>query len=156
AHLEGGNVKLDRRHDRQTLAEAQLAAVLRAAWDSPKTFRGLAGRDRRFIYLAAMTTGFRADEVGSLTPESFRLDEAPPTVVLPARGTKNKQGANQPIPPDGAGGFRASLAGRPAGGLLWPGTWSDHAAEMLRIDLEPAGVEYVIDGPDGPLYADFH
>jgi hypothetical protein len=27
---------------------------------------------------------------------------------------------------------------------------------MLRIDLEPAGVPYVIDGPDGPLYADLH
>src|SRR5262249_16665883 len=31
AHLSGGNVKLDRRHDRQTLSEAQLVSVLRAA-----------------------------------------------------------------------------------------------------------------------------
>jgi hypothetical protein len=27
---------------------------------------------------------------------------------------------------------------------------------MLRLDLEVAGIPYVIDGPDGPLYADFH
>ena len=27
---------------------------------------------------------------------------------------------------------------------------------MLRIDLEAAGVSYVVQGPDGPLYADFH
>jgi integrase len=27
---------------------------------------------------------------------------------------------------------------------------------MRRIDLDAAGVPYVVDGPDGPLYADFH
>jgi hypothetical protein len=27
---------------------------------------------------------------------------------------------------------------------------------MLRIDLEAAGVPYVVDGVDGPLFADFH
>jgi integrase len=27
---------------------------------------------------------------------------------------------------------------------------------MLRIDLEAAGMPYAIDGPNGPLYADFH
>lgn len=32
----------------------------------------------------------------------------------------------------------------------------DNAAEMLRDDLEAAGIPYAIDGPDGPLYADIH
>jgi hypothetical protein len=27
---------------------------------------------------------------------------------------------------------------------------------MLRLDLDLAGVPYVIEGPDGPLFADFH
>jgi hypothetical protein len=27
---------------------------------------------------------------------------------------------------------------------------------MLRIDLEAAGIPYAVEGPDGPLYADFH
>ena len=27
---------------------------------------------------------------------------------------------------------------------------------MLRIDLDAAGVPYVVQGPDGPLFADFH
>ena len=27
---------------------------------------------------------------------------------------------------------------------------------MLRIDLEAAGIPYTVEGPDGPLYADFH
>src|SRR5262249_22597705 len=40
----------------------------------------------------------------------------------------------------------------------WGGTWAkDHkGAEMLRIDLEAAGIPYAVDGPNGPLYADFH
>jgi hypothetical protein len=27
---------------------------------------------------------------------------------------------------------------------------------MLRIDLEAAGIPYIVQGPDGPLHADFH
>ena len=27
---------------------------------------------------------------------------------------------------------------------------------MLHIDLEAAGIPYAVEGPDGPLYADFH
>src|SRR3989442_12720907 len=27
---------------------------------------------------------------------------------------------------------------------------------MLRIDLDAPGIPYVAEGPDGPLYADFH
>ena len=27
---------------------------------------------------------------------------------------------------------------------------------MLRIDLDAAGIPYAVEGPDGPLYADFH
>jgi hypothetical protein len=27
---------------------------------------------------------------------------------------------------------------------------------MLAADLESAGIPYAVDGPDGPLYADFH
>ena len=52
--------------------------------------------------------------------------------------------------------------------LLWPGIWYTKAAEILRADLEEAtiamkkadpkaeGIPYFVEGPDGPLYADFH
>src|SRR5262249_28782361 len=53
---------------------------------------------------------------------------------------------------------RGFLDGKPAHQPLWGGTWArDHrGAEMLRIDLQAAGIPYAIEGPDGPLYADFH
>jgi integrase len=156
AHLSGGNVKLDRRHDRRPLSAKELRSVLGAAGASERIFRGLSGRDRHFLYLAAMSSGFRAGELASLTPEAFALDADAPTVTLGAAFAKNKRTATQPLPPDVAQALRCYLAEKPAALPVWPGGWLDNAAEMLQADLEAAGIPYVIDGPDGPLYADFH
>jgi site-specific recombinase XerD len=105
-HLCGGNVKTDRRHDRQTLSEDQLSAIIRATSESKKTFRGLTGTDRGMIYLTAMTTGFRAEEMASLSPESFHLDTDTPVAGLAARVTKNRRGATQPLSPEAADELR--------------------------------------------------
>jgi integrase len=155
-HLSGGNVKMDRRHDRRPLSAKELRSVLDAAGANERTFRGLTGRDRHFLYLAAMSSGFRAGELASLTPEAFALDTDAPTVTLRAAFAKNKRTATQPLPPDVAEALRGYLAAKPAGLPVWPGAWWDKAAEMFQADLEAAGIPYVIDGPDGPLYADFH
>jgi len=156
ADLEGGNVELDRRHDRQTLSEQQLSTILQAALSSMRTFRGMTGVDRHYVYLVAMTTGFRAGELAVLPPEWFNLDEEPPTVVLPATMTKNKKPVRQPIPGEVAQALHVYLAGKSPGHPVWPGTWSQTAAEMLRIDLDAAGVPYTVEGPAGLLFADFH
>jgi integrase/recombinase XerC len=51
----------------------------------------------------------------------------------------------------------AYLAGKPAGERVWPGTWWTRTADMIRIDLEAAGIPFAVPGPDGrPLAADFH
>jgi hypothetical protein len=36
------------------------------------------------------------------------------------------------------------------------GARDNKGAEMLRGDLEAAGIPYAVEGPDGPLFADFH
>jgi integrase len=156
AHLQGGNPKLDRRHDRRELAVEELVRVMEAARVSAAAFRGLTGEDRFHVYLAAIGTGFRAGELATLRPGSFALDAAPPTATLPFAATKNRKGATQPLPPSVTAALRGYLAGKPAGGPVWPGRWHKNAADMLRIDLEAAGVPYSVEGPDGPLYADFH
>ena len=48
------------------------------------------------------------------------------------------------------------LAGKPTGETIWPGQWKERSAEMLRCDLEAAGIAYAVEGPDGTEYADFH
>jgi integrase len=77
-----------------------------------------------------------------------------PTVTLAAEHATMT--AVQPLPPDIALALREYLADRPNDAPLWPGTWPKKAAEMICIDLGTAGIPYVVDGPDGPLYADFH
>jgi integrase len=155
-HLSGGNVKLDRRHDRRPLPLDELRRVFAAARRSERPFLGLSGPDRAVLYSVACASGFRADELASLHPSAFDLDGEPPTVTLAAEDAKNGQTAVQPLPPDVVSALRGYLAGRPEGQPVWPGRWHKKAAEMLRIDLESAGIPYAVEGPDGPLYADFH
>jgi integrase len=156
AHLSGGNVKLDRRHDRRTLTPEELRAVIQTARHSKLEFRGLKGPDRAILYSVACASGFRASELASLGPEAFALNNEPPTVTLSAEHAKNGRTAVQPLPTDIVPVLREYMAGRPNAAPLWPGTWPKKAAEMICMDLEKAGIPYAVDGPDGPLYADFH
>jgi integrase len=156
AHLSGANARTDRRRDRRPLSAGELGAVTRAASASRETVRGLSGTDRAVLYAVAAGTGFRAGELASLTPGAFDLDATPPTVTLAAEHAKNGRAAVQPLPAHLAADLRGYLAGRPAGVPVWPGTWHERAADVMRVDLDAAGIPYVVDGPDGRRYADFH
>lgn len=156
AHVKPLNERKDRRHDRQTLSRYQLKDVLAAALRSERTFRGLTGVDRHHVYLTAIYSGLRASEIASLKPSSFSLDGSSPHVIMPAALTKNKNFAVQPIPLQAAKVLTAYLLGRPKEKPVWPGKWPDRGSDMLRIELDSCSIPYVIDGPNGPLYADFH
>jgi integrase/recombinase XerC len=146
----------DHRRDRRALDAAELRELLDAAAGSTRAFRGMGGVERRYLYLTAMGTGLRAGELASLCRQHFDLDGELPAVRVPADVAKNGKAAVQPIARDMADALRAFLAGRPDAGPLWPGTWHERAADMLRLDLEAAGIPYALEGPEGPLYADFH
>jgi Phage integrase family len=89
-------------------------------------------------------------------------------VTLSAENAKNGRMAVQPLPDEVAESLRKWLADKPAARPLWPGTWYKKAAEILRADLEAAtaalrradpraeGIPYVVEGPNGPQFADFH
>src|SRR5579883_1209972 len=62
----------DRRRVRRALAENDLRMLIEATRTAP-TWRKVSGLDRSMLYLVAALTGFRRDELLSLTPESFRL-----------------------------------------------------------------------------------
>jgi integrase len=158
SHLEPGNEKTDRRHDRRELTADELRRLLATARASGKTFRGLDGRARFHLYAAACGTGFRAGALAGLTPERFDLDSDPPTVTLAVKRDKSRKGKVQPIPPDVAELLRDYLEDKAPGEPVWSRTWAEYrvGAEMLRIDLEAAGIPYEVEGPDGPLYADSH
>lgn len=151
-------VEPDLRRARRELTAEELGRLLAAARGSLETVWGLDGPARAVLYAAACGSGFRAGSLGALTPTNFDLDASPPTITLAARTHKKRKVKTQALPADVAQLLREYLATRPIGLPMWPGTWASHrhAAAMLRVDLTAAGIPYRIDGPNGPLYADFH
>ena len=99
---------------------------------------------------------YRAAELAALVPNYFDLDSVPPVVILPAEFTKNRKTAAQPIADELAAELRTFLRGRATKELLWPGTWCQRSADMLKIDLTAAGIPVDVDGPEGIEVRDFH
>lgn len=146
----------ERTHARREIIPGELAKVLDAAKASAQTVRGLTGPDRYHVYLVAFSTGFRASELGELTPGHFHLDTDPPSVSLPGKVAKNRKTVRPPLPAAVAIALRSYLETKPANQPVWPGQWKRHAAKMLRIDLKAAGVPYAVRTPHGTEHADFH
>lgn len=144
------NEKADRRLIRRPLTEAECDRLILAADASTKEVRGMTGPMRATLYTVALATGFRCGELASLTGRSFDLDGQPPTVTLDAKWSKNGKEAIQPLPDWAVATLRRD--GTMPAGRLFPGTWNEKAAKMLRIDLEVAGIPAVLDG----LTVDFH
>lgn len=146
----------DRRRVRRALSGDELARLVQAAHDGPaiEAFRGprgqsqrivwLTGPDRAMLYRLAMGTGFRAAELRSLTPESFRLDGDSPSIVVRAcyskRGKRSGRDDVQPIRADLAAALQAWLVGRPDGQPVLP--VPTKTAQMLRADLDRAGIPH--------------
>ena len=75
----------------------------------------------------AAGTGFRANELRSLTPESFDLDADPPTVTVQAAYSKRRRDDVQPIRPDLADALRPWLASKAPGQPVF-GNLTKHTA----------------------------
>ena len=126
---------------------------LLAAVATGKPFRGLNGRDRAMLYLVATETGFRASELASLTIASLDLSAQTPAITIEAAYSKRRRQDNQPIRSELAERMKTWLASKPTNARtvrldghsrtkLWPGTWNEKAAKMLRADLDAAGITF--------------
>ena len=135
----------DTQNPRRPLTTDELARLLEVVENSKEDYRGLYGPDRATLYLVAVATGFRAGELAVLTPAHFDLDAEVPVARLGKKDTKNKKPAEQPLPPAVAARLRAYFVGKPSGGPVWPGTWSEQSAIMFKKDLDRAGIEHATD-----------
>jgi integrase len=153
AHLQKLNEQLDQRRVRRALDVELFRKLIVAAQESDKVFRGMAGPDRAMLYNLAGYTGYRAAELSSLTPRSFAFDDASATVaVKAAHSRKRKEMAVQVLHPDLAEMVKLYVAGMDPDAPVFPGGWHYRAAEMLRLDLDAAGIPY----EDGEGVFDFH
>jgi integrase len=150
--LKRRNVNTDRRHDRRALTLEEQASLISTTEASTKIRFNLDGPSRGLLYRLAFATGFRRNELQSLTRESFDLESELPCVTVAAAYSKHRRQDQQPLPQWIIETLRKHFA---SGGQLWPGL-TKHTSKMFKADLEAAGIQYVTQGADGKLYADFH
>jgi integrase len=103
------------------------------------------------LYWLASETGYRAKELRSLTVSSFSLDTDPATVALHAGDAKNKRHTRLSITPELASRMRDLLRSKSPSARAFAVPLK--TAEMLRFDLERAGIPFVDDR--GEVF-DFH
>ncbi len=114
AHVSPPNPDPDRRRIRRALSAEELDRLFHAA-EKGGVFMGLTGSDRAALYRLAAGTGFRANELRTLTPEVFNLGGVPPTVMVRAGHSKRRRDDIQPIHAFLADALRPWIASKPAG-----------------------------------------
>ncbi|WP_168189446.1 tyrosine-type recombinase/integrase [Paludisphaera borealis] len=135
------NAKEDRRHDRRTIAVAELHKLVEAARTGPVVL-GMTGPARALCYRLAVASGLRYAELASITPASFDWTADPPTVAVSPAYTKNGEAATMPLPGDLASDLRPLVTSTANDAAVFP-LPVDKGAEMLRADLATAGIPYV-------------
>jgi len=149
AYMAAFNTATDSGLKRRALSDPELGSLFRAAYEGPPDL-GMAGPDRAMLYAVAVGTGFRANELRSLTPESFALAATPPTVTVAAGYSKRRRRDVQPLPRGLAEVLGPWLVGKPAGAPVF--AVPHLSAQMIRVDLGAA--EIAEETPEG--FCDFH
>ena len=136
------NAATDRRHIRREMSADEVQWLLGVAEQRTLPEHGAPGPTRAMVYRVAGSTGFRAGELRSLTPESFDLDAAPPTCTVEAGYSKRRKRDVQPLPPAMVEPLRWWLQGFEPGSRVFKGIAGD-TARMLRSDLTAARSAWV-------------
>ena len=151
-HLSTLKADKDRRRRRRGLTEDEFAKVIGATL-SARPRNKMSGEDRVMLYMTAAYTGFRAQELASLAPPMFNFESDPASITISAAASKHGEEDMLPLRADLAALHKSWMDDKPIDAPLWPGRWWARAAEMLRADMELAGVPYV--DASGRV-ADFH
>jgi integrase len=131
---------------RRVLTPAEQDRLLDATGRSTKRVRRIDGPTRRLIYWTALTSGYRNNELRSLTVSSLQGDR----LKLSGEFCKNGIDSDQPLTKPLAKALREYTAGRAPEEPLFP-RWH-RGVNLLRPDLKAAGIPFkTIDG-----VADFH
>ena len=152
--LDANKVRNDQRHERRALTVAEVERLLNTTTLGVERF-GMSGRERGMLYRLAVETGLRASELRSLTRESFHLEGEEPIVTAIRDVTKNRQTACLPLRPTTAAELMTILSNKLPATRAFNMPKADVVIDMLRVDLDDAGIVYKLDEQRG-LVADFH
>jgi len=137
------NEKTDVRRERRAATPDELRRLIATTATSGESF-GMDGQERSLLYRFCAETGLRANEARSLTAGDFDLDGL--TVTVPAGYSKHRETDTVPLREELVEALRGHLSGKLPTGKAFGGSYSrltDKTAEMLRHDLEAAGVAYI-------------
>jgi site-specific recombinase XerD len=132
------NQQEDIRRDRRSISQDEFNLLIETT-QKQKPYRGTSGTDRAMLYIVAAGTGFRKEELASLTDANFKLDGPKPTVTVKGAYTKNGKPATLPLQRSLAIALKEWMPN----GKLWPGTWCERAAKMLHNDLDAARTAWI-------------
>jgi site-specific recombinase XerD len=150
--MERLNSETDVRHKRRALSPDEVSRLVDSARQSGEVIQGYDGELRARAYLVSFFTGLRRQELGSLTPRSFRLDDAQPTVVVEAACSKHRRRDTLPMHRVLVSLVREWVRDLGPDDLLFPRIERKKTWLMVKKDLERIGIPY--ETPDG--IADFH
>ena len=150
SHLKPMSTEGHQTFVRRTLKAEEFTKLINAARAGGMKCN-LTGEDRAMVYMVAAYTGYRANELASVTADSFRLADETPSLEVTAGYSKRRRRDVQPLRADLAAVLTPYLEGRM--GRVWPGQWHKRAAEMLRVDLAAAGIQAA---DDRGRVVDFH
>jgi integrase len=140
------NEELDRRRVRRPLSMEEFARMLDAAEAGPE-LQHVSGPDRAVLYIVGAYTGYRRNEIGSVTRQSFDFDSVPPTLTVLAGHSKHRRTDILPLRKDFAERIRDWIAGKPDLSPDQPlfDIRDKRTAEMIRKDLNAARAKWIKD-----------
>jgi site-specific recombinase XerC len=124
----------ERRRQRRLLGSQEFDYLQQGAQLRTRPNQKVSGPDRLKFYRIAAFTGYRLNEIGSLTPESFKEDASGVLMVsLPATKTKNRKPDDRPVPETERAWLAEWLATRPARERLF--NLPHKFCKLLRRDM---------------------
>ncbi len=134
-NLERLNTETDRRRNRRALETNEIRRLLQATLKAPERF-GMSGYERYLLYRVAVETGLRANELRTLTVNSFDMNNL--TVTVAAGYSKHRSEDVLPIKPELAKllkeFFKTKLPGTHAFGGRYKAL-TDKTSNMIKEDL---------------------
>ena len=145
SHLAAMNKEVDRRRVRRPLTTEEITILVEKTPIHKQPRRRMNGEDRALLYIVAVYTGLRRNEIASITPVSFDFDSEPPTVTVEAGYSKRRQKDVLPLRHDFVERIRAWVEQRPdlkTSDIMFP-IKNLRTSDMLRKDLGYARSQWI-------------